>query len=293
MTDLLVPPRPVLHLSGAKLRAALERVIAASEPIGGVERFIAAVKLRGEVIRDRLQAEAWEALQHSDFEEIVPLMPTVRRRIGPLLTAAAWPATRSAIGALFYDAHVCATTDQRIAAFEHALSPSYMRMAPENRASTRFLRDLAAELLHGVYPEHYPLMTRWVWDAKSNSGALREIWHDPHAGDATDGIVIDVPDTHETFLVLREELAQFLSEQGMFRDMLWTVDLVLGQVYGDYINAQGGAWLKTDFGSQSDPLEHTRRILGLDRIAGKAGRVRNAVDATVSAPLPLAPGARQ
>ncbi len=38
--------RPVLHLSGAKLRLALEALIRAAEPIGGIERFAAAVKLK-------------------------------------------------------------------------------------------------------------------------------------------------------------------------------------------------------------------------------------------------------
>ena len=67
---------------------------------------------------------------------------------------------------------------------------------------------------------------------------------------------------------MREELSQFLADNGVFRDVLWYIDLLLGQVYADYINAQGGAYLKTDFASESDPLEHTRRILGVDaRIA--------------------------
>ena len=35
------------------------------------------------------------------------------------------------------------------------------------------------------------------------------------------------------------------------------------------INAQGGAYLKTDFNAAPDPLEHTRRILGLDLRVGK------------------------
>ena len=53
--------------------------------------------------------------------------------------------------------------------------------------------------------------------------------------------MIDVPDSYETFLVLREELSQFLADNGIFRDMLWHVDLLCAQIYGDYINAQGGA----------------------------------------------------
>lgn len=250
------PARPALHLSGPKLRAALEALIRAAEPIGGVELFAAAVKLKGEMLRDRLGGAKAASLARADFEDIVPLLATVRRRVGGLIEARSWPAVRGAIVELLREAHVPGTADARIAAFENALRG---RAAPP-----RFLRDLAAEILHGVHPEHYPLMTRWVWDAAANTGVLREIWHDPRSGGDTSHIVIDVPDTHDTFLALREELSQFLADNGVFRDMLWYVDLLCAQVYGDYINAQGGAWLKTEFASEADPLEHTRRILGLD-----------------------------
>ncbi len=281
----LTPPRPVLHLSGPKLRAALERLIGASERLGGVERFAEAVRLKSEVFQDRLADGRAAILSRAHFDEIVPLMATVRRRVAPLIDVRAWEATHAAIATLLDRAHDTTNTDVRVAAFESTLRAGFSsplagevarsagvgeeKRADQRRAgNTRFLRDLAAELLHNTYPEHYPLMCRWVWDAKPNSGVLREIWHDPHgAGDETDGVVIDIADTYEAFLMLREELSQFLSENGVFRDMLWHVDLVCAQAYGDYINAQGGAWLKTDFGSESDPLEHSRRILGLDRVA--------------------------
>jgi hypothetical protein len=313
----LTPLRPVLHLSGPKLRTALERLIGASERLGGVERFAEAVRLKALVFQDRLGDGKVASLTRAEFDEIVPLMPTVRRRIGPLVDGRGWAATHAAIVALLDQAHDTTIAGSRIAAFESALRPHFTsplagevarsagggtvseannstgrsaggasgdneaaaspppplrgtspERGEEKRLSDRFLRDLAAEILHNTLPEHYPLMQRWVWDAKSNSGVIREIWHDPAgAGDDTDRIVLDIPDSYETHLILREELSQFLADNGVFRDMLWHVDLVCAQIYGDYINAQGGAWLKTDFGSESDPLEHTRRILGLDRVA--------------------------
>lgn len=254
------PVRPVLHLSGDKLRAALSQLIAAAEPVGGIERFAGAVKLRAEIIRSRVGGNG-AMLARPAFDEIIVLLPTIRRRIGTLIGDAGWPALHAAIVALLHEAPVPDTGDQRVRAFEAALSGP-------GQPSPRFARDLSAELLHAAYPEHYPLMTRWVWDAKANTGALREIWHDPASGtDAVDHLIIDVPDTHETFLVLREELSQFLADQGIFRDMIWYVDLLLAQVYALYINAQGGAYLKADFQADGDPLEHTRRILGLDKKA--------------------------
>lgn len=289
MIDALALSRPVLHLSGPKLRAALEQLIVGAENVGGVERFAEAVKLRAEVFQDRLLDGKAEALTRADFEELTVLMPTARQRVGKLVDAAGWPALRNAIVELLDEAHVPGTADERIVAFGNGLKRSLVERvtaacdnlpaASKGRGEPmRFLRDLAAELLHGCYPEHYPLMTRWVWDATANSGALREIWHDAENGsDEVDRIVIDVPDTHEAFLVLREELSQFLSDNGLYRNVLWYGDLLLAQVYAIYINAQGGAYLKGDFQAVGDPLEHTRRMLGLDLRKGVRWRDREVV----------------
>jgi hypothetical protein len=261
--DASAAGRPVLHLSGPRLRHTLDGLLAASEAIGGIERFAAAVRIKAELFQEHLGAGRAASIERGALDDLVHFLPTVRRRIGPLLATDGWPRTRAAIAHLLADAHVPGTGDARIAAFESELRRRLAGMDPSG-AAPRFLRDLAAELLHNVYPEHYPLMTRWVWDARTNTGVLREIWHDPTSGDDTDRIVIDVPDTHDAFLVLREELSQFLSDQGIFRDMIWYVDLLAAHIYGGYINSQGGAWLKADFATEGEPLEHTRRILGLD-----------------------------
>ena len=276
-----MPARPVLHRSGPKLRAALEQLIVAAETVGGVERFAEVVKLRSEVFQDRLLDGKVQTLARVDFDDLVLLMPTVRQRAGKLVDQIGWPAMRGAIAELVRDAHVPGTADRRIAVFESGLKSDAARAT-----STRFLRDLAAEFLHACHPEHYPLMTRWVWDAAANTGVVREIWHDAASGsDDVDRIVIDVPDEHETFLVLREELSQFLSDNGIFRNVLWYGDLLLAQVYAIYINAQGGAYLKGDFQAVGDPLEHTRRMLGLDRL--ERHRVRVCVVAAHAADVEL------
>jgi hypothetical protein len=115
---------------------------------------------------------------------------------------------------------------------------------------------------------------------------VREIWHDTKTGtDDVDHVLIDVPDTHDAFLVLREELTQFLSANGIFRDMLWYVDLLQAHIYAIYISAQGSVYLKADFAAEGDPLEHTRRILGMDRIGG---RVSQKTDANADLPVVIA-----
>lgn len=253
--------RPVLHLSGPKLRVALETLVKAAEGVGGIEQYAAAVKMKANVFQEFLGDGRAAGLTLADFEQVVAFMSTVRRRIARTLEVVSFHELRILIAALLDGATEPGTANQRLAGFVEAF--------PEDRQH-RFVRDLATEMLHNVYPESYPLMNRWVWDNKANTGVIREIWH----GDNVDHIVIDVPDSHDAFLVLREELSQFLSDNGIFRDMIWYVDLLCAQIYGDYINAQGGAFLRTDFASEGDPLEHSRRILGLDGIDPKSGRSR-------------------
>jgi hypothetical protein len=78
--------------------------------------------------------------------------------------------------------------------------------------------------------------------------------------------------------MLREELAQYLSENGVYRDVMHYVDLLTAQIYANYIGEQGGQYLRTDFSSPQDPMLYTRRLLGLDGV-DENGRTRlKAVD---------------
>jgi hypothetical protein len=82
--------------------------------------------------------------------------------------------------------------------------------------------------------------------------------------------------------MLREELAQFLTKNGVFRDVPFYVDLLTAQVYAGYIGAQGGAYLRTDFSVPEDPLLHTRRLLGLDGVEANGRTKLKALDGTAA-----------
>ncbi len=256
---------PVLHLSGAKLREGVERLIGACEPMGGVEQLAAVLAGKQALFAETLGGGAHTSLNLDKFTQLCAFMPTCRRRLSGPLRKHGFAHFHGAISDLVDSAAQGSDADAHMARFSARF--------PADK-TYRWVRDMAAEILHFTWPEPYPLMARWVWDTRANTGVLREIWHDPHSGDNVDHILIDVPDSHAVFLALRAELSQFLSDNGVFRDMLSYVDLLQAQIYADYINAQAGSYLRTDFSSETDPLEHVRRILGLDGAAAPGGRTR-------------------
>ena len=239
--------RPTLELSGPRLKLALESLVQGAEDQGGVEAHVDALEAKSIIFRAALDGE----FDLKQFRMLCAYMSTVRRRIGRYAQPECFPRMHEQIRRLLATRDDTAATDARNAAFCAAF--------PEDREH-RWVRDLAAELLHYADPQRYPLMTRWVWDARANTGVLREIWH----ADDVDSIRIDVADGYATFLLLREELSQYLTANGVFRDLPWYVDVLMAQVYAGYIGERGGMYLRTDFARPEDPMLHVRRILGLD-----------------------------
>lgn len=253
------PPR--LDLSGPILKRAFETLVAGSEKQGGVEQWIDALKLKSRMIQQAFSQGHPADMPLESFKSVCAFMSSVRRRVGPYLEQPAWGDMLEALAELLDRERQALPVDERLAVF-------CARFPQDNKH--RWVRDLAAEILHGMDPERYPLMCRWVWDRKANTGVIREIWFD----DNVDNMTLDVPDGYDTYLVLRQELSQFLSDNGVFRDMTWYVDLLCAKVYGDYIAAQGGLYLRADFSAPEDPMLHTRRLLGLDGVSARSGRTR-------------------
>ena len=250
--------RPVLHLSGDALRAGLQIMIRGSEEHGGIERYIDAVKLKSTMFGQALVENDVAELDLETFKGLCTFMATVRRRIGAWLNEEQFGEMRAGIVELFADdEHI----DVRILRFCERFP---------NDKKHRWVRDLAVELLHNADPERVPMMNRWIWDLKANTGVIREIWH----GDDVDHMTLEVPDNYGTYVMLREELSQFLSDNGFFRDVLFYVDVLCAQIYAQYICEQGGSYLRVDFSAPEDPMQHTRRLLGLDGVQPGSGRTR-------------------
>jgi hypothetical protein len=259
-----VPERPVLDLSGPALRRAFENLVESADAAGGVERYVGALALKASLFEEVLGKGRVGDLTEPEFYDLAAFITPVRRRVGAWLGRNGFGALRRRLEALLHGWSDLGTADERMAAFVASF--------PADREH-RWPRDLAAEVLHFTAPDHYPLMTRWMWDARVNTGVLREIWYsDNHVDPGT----ITVDDRLATFATLSDELEGFLQANGVFRNLTFYTDLLCAHVYAAYINDKGGQYLHADFcgGAKADPMAHTRRLLGLDAVDTESGRTR-------------------
>jgi hypothetical protein len=258
------PARPVLDLSGPKLRRAFESLVESTEDTGGVERYVGALALKASLFEEVLGKGRVGELTEPEFYDLAAFITPVRRRIGVWLGRNGFAAMRKRLEVLLHGWSDPGTADERIAGFVASF--------PADREH-RWARDLATEVLHFTAPDRYPLMTRWMWDARVNTGVLCGIWHcDDHGAPGT----IAAGDGFATFAMLREELEGFLQANGVFRELAFYTDLLCAHVYAAYINDKGGQYLQADLcgGAKADAMAHTRRLLGLDAVDTDSGRTR-------------------
>ena len=255
------PTGPVLDLSGPRLRRAFENLVESAEATGGVERYVTALALKASLFEELLGKGRLAELTEGEFLDLAAFVTPVRRRVGGWLAENGFARLHARLTALLDGWTDLSTADARLDAFTAAF--------PEDRAH-RWARDLGAEVLHFTAPDRYPLMTRWVWDARVGTGVLREIWF----AEDVDAARIEAGDGLATFATLSAELEGFLKDQGVFRDLPFYADLLMAHVYAGYINDRGGQYLRSDFSGEGDPMLHTRRMLGLDAVDTETGRTR-------------------
>jgi hypothetical protein len=256
--------KPVLHLSGPRLRCAFEQLVDAAEGTGGVERYVGALALKASLFEELLGKGRVGELTETELLDLAAFVTPARRKIGAWLGQNGFAALHSRLKALLDGWSDVSTADTRMMAFAGGFAAD---------RDHRWMRDLGAEVLHFTAPERYPLMTRWMWDARVNTGVLREIWH---SDDGAKPGSIRIEDDFVTFVTLREELEGFLADNGVFRELPFYVDLLCAHIYAGYINDRGGQYLRGDFCGQAreDSMAHTRRLLGLDAVDTETGRTR-------------------
>ncbi len=239
---------PVLHLDGAILHTAFDSMIECSEKLGGIEMMVEGVRGKSLLFQRTFSGDG-SMMTDTEFFDACAFMPTVRRRVQPVLKAKGFEYLRDAITALL-DNFTLENADSRILKLKEELAFD---------TKDRWIQDLAAEILHYRSPDIFPLMVRWVWDCQSNTGVLREIWFSE-----MQNIKLDIPDGVRTHLELRRELHDFLENAGIYANHHFIIDLLFAWIYSQYIGTQGGSFLKTEFSQSGTPFDYALRMLGLD-----------------------------
>ena len=196
----------------------------------------------------RLLLEDEQPLTNEQMEHLIEQMFTVRRRIWPVIQEQG----AARIGEMMRDllsGH--GDLRQRTIRFEEAL--------PATGKAKRVIRDMGAEVLHFSDPERYPLMTRWVWDQGTVSGAVREFIR---GGDYLTHFPFG--ESPEMFEGLRQWMREALSALGVYRDLPYVVDIILAHLYSQYVRAMAEGFLRSDFGGQTDFTEQIRKLLGVE-----------------------------
>ena len=157
-----VPERVQLEISGPVLNQALQTLISGSEALGGVERYAEALKLKSTMFRDALGDCKVAELDLDTLMGLCTFMSTVRRRIAAYLDPTGLALIKQALVNLLDGAHDTTTTDTRWAAF--------CGQFPQDKKHRWVQGSWRSKCCHNTDPERYPLMGRWVWDAKANTG---------------------------------------------------------------------------------------------------------------------------
>ena len=204
------------------------------------------------------------------MEPIRAMVFTARRRVYPAFSSMGIDATREAIRELLYGESALMerlNLFSEIVGIDDEADKQVKKIAAKNR---RAAFDFGAEILHFNNPIKYPLMTRWVWDQNTVSGAIREFIR------GNDSLP-DVPlgNSPEMFEGMRVWLAAQLAEQGLYKDIHFWVDLVEAQAYAEYFRSMAEGMLSADFGRASGPADHIKKFLGIDAPAKEGlSRVR-------------------
>jgi hypothetical protein len=246
----VVPAALAVVLDDRLFAQHFKSLLAAAEDRDGIEAWLDALAEK--------QRRLAVALGEGRFASVIDLVFGARRKLGHLADE---PALAGAIAGLADDG---VPLEARIAATLAATPAGTGASREERRAAAKLRRaahDLATECLHFRDPVRVPLMTRWVWDRATMSGALREL---VAGGEAMRELPLEnAPGTYEAARLWVQER---VAAQGIYRDVHFWGDLVLASAYGHYFRAMTGGTLGADFERGTHPSEQITGLLGIDRI---------------------------
>ncbi|MBI4190660.1 MAG: hypothetical protein HY525_08990 [Betaproteobacteria bacterium] len=274
VADIVVPRSLPIALDSQFFKHYFDHLVAQSEAGGGAAALIGRLQAKQRAMASTFE-RALAAAGLSEVESLLDRVFTARRRLYPALEAAGAAKVLAVLAQLI---HGTLPVAERLQTFVDAMPGTVGMDRASIKAANKLRRaawDFAAELLHFSDADKYPLMTRWVWDQSTQSGALREFIR----GNDT---MKEIPLTNapEMFEGARAWLADQLRTEGIYRDMPLWIDLMLAQAYTNYLRSVAEGGLGADFGRGATPHEQLAKLLGIDRARG-AGLSRVKKDSLV------------
>ena len=262
--ELVKPATLEVDFAPDILASKLEQLLEAVADHGGLEAFVAALEAKHRLFAEGLTRDSLDVMDRRAVQTLLDTVFPARRRLNGVVAEMEEAELVGAIRELVHGAEPLA---ERMATFQAAFPTG------EDNKARRAAMDFAAELLHFRDPERYPLMTRWVWDVNTVSGAIREFI-------AGNDAMSEIPlgESPETYEGVRAWMVETLSEQGFYRDLPYLIDLVMAWAYADYMRAMSSSMglMKAEFGAKDDPTEPARKLLGIDE--GRSGADRNGTE---------------
>lgn len=266
--DTIVPGALSVALDPGQFQQHFAKLSSQAEDTGGLEALLTSLQMKSKLFSSLLNEQSVPSLSMDGIEALLETVFSARRRVFPALQALGIDVTRKAIQDLLYGDVALVERLQafsEIVPIDETAEKETRKQAAKNR---RAAFDFGAEMLHFNNPAKYPLMTRWVWDQNTVSGALREFIR------GNDSLP-DVPlgNSPEMFEGARAWLAEQIAEQGLYKDVPFWIDLVEAQAYSEYFRSMAEGMLSADFGRGITPQEQLKKFLGIDA-ERKAGQSR-------------------
>jgi hypothetical protein len=265
-SDDIAPATLPVALDDALFKRHFAQLLRTAEPDGGIEEYVARLGGKQRGFAGAFADSRVTPLTLPEVAALLERMFTVRRRIFPAFETLG----EAHVGRLVLElVRGPGSVAQRMQRFVDAMPGTSGTDRESTRAAAKLRRaawDFAAEAIHFSDPVRFPLMTRWVWDRATQSGALREFIRGGNT-------MAEIAFSNEpgVFEAARQWLAQRIAGEGIYRDVPLWIDLVLAQAYTTYLHAMAGGSLGAEFGRGAPPHEQLRKLLGIDAAARKTG----------------------
>lgn len=257
--DEIEPANLKIALDEVICSQKLQQLLNATEEKGGVDAYIEALKSKQKMFSSVLSYDNIDALSSEGVEVLLDTVFTARRKLPDSLSKVPNEVIVKQIKHLLYGKQsIIDRMEQFVALFVGADEKPDGKTKKVQRAAW----DFSAELMHFASPEKFPLMSRWVWNEKETSGALREFIR---GGDTMRDVTFG--ERPADFEASRVWFAQQLGQQGFYRDIHYLIDLLVAQAYAEYIlsMSSGMGMFGPQFGNaELQPLELVVKLLGIE-----------------------------